>query len=119
MSSKPYAEPRFAEADPHGTDQHDPGAKLDGGKPDTSLLLHFGKALLAVAEVGTIGAKKYSRGGWQEVPDGVNRYTAAMGRHVFSEHYHAVDDDTGCLHAAQVAWNSLARLELMLRERDE
>lgn len=130
--NRPYLEPSFkntqkrssdtqsGEVDPNGTDQHAPGAKLDHGKPDMSLLLHFGRALQAVAGVGTIGANKYSRGGWQSVPDGVNRYTAALGRHMYEEHYDPVDSDTGCLHAAQVAWNALARLELMLREaKDE
>ena len=29
-----------------------------------------------------------------------------------------IDPATGLMHAAQVAWNALARLELMLRDRD-
>ena len=33
------------------------------------------------------------------------------------ERYHADDDDSGLLHAAHMAWNSLARLELLLREK--
>ena len=107
------------ESDPNGVAQHDYGAKLDDGKPDASLLLMFGRALRAVAEVGTYGAKKYTRGGWQGVDDGINRYTAAMLRHVFSEHYESHDKDLPVLHAAQVAWNSLARLELILEEMDK
>ena len=75
------------EEDSHGIRQHEPGAKLDKGKPDASLLLMFGKALRAVSEVGTFGADKYTRGGWQEVPDGINRYTAALVRHLLQEHY--------------------------------
>lgn len=104
------------ECDPNGIDAHAPGAKLDAGKPDASLLGFFGLALLAVSEVGTYGAKKYTRGGWQEVSDGVNRYTAAMLRHYLSENQSRYDSDLPVLHAAQVAWNALARLELMLRE---
>lgn len=107
------------ESDPHGIGQHEVGAKLDGGKPDASLLLMFGKALREVGSVGTFGAGKYTRGGWQSVPDGGNRYTAAMLRHVFKEHYEACDTDSGLLHAAHAAWNALARLELMLREEDD
>jgi hypothetical protein len=105
------------ETDPNGIDQHESGAKLDSGKPDASLLGMFGRALLAVSMVGTHGATKYSRGGWQEVPEGFNRYTAAMLRHYFKEETEGLWDDDlpETLHSAQVAWNALARLELQLR----
>lgn len=106
------------ESDPNGVAQHAHGAKLDSGKPDASLLLMFGKALEAVAEVGTFGAEKYTRGGWQGVKDGINRYTAALLRHIFKEHYETMDRDLPVMHAAQVAWNALARLELMLRKKE-
>jgi len=105
-----------AERDPNGIGQHELGAKLDADKPDASLLGEFGLALLEVARVGTVGAKKYSRGSWQHVDDGTTRYTAAMLRHFFTENAEQFDSDTGMLHAAQVAWNALARLELMIRE---
>ena len=107
------------DVDPDGIGQHTIGAKLDDGKPDASLLLMFGKALEAVAQVGTLGAKKYTRGGWQSVARGIERYTAALLRHLFKEHYEDNDPDLGLLHAAQVAWNALARLELILRERED
>jgi hypothetical protein len=107
------------EVDPNGINQHAEGAKLDYGKPDASLLLMFGKALTAVAEVGTFGARKYTRGGWQSVTDGRNRYTAAMLRHVLKENNEDHDPDSGLLHAAHATWNALARLELMLREEDD
>lgn len=106
------------EADPNGFKQNQAGAKLDAGKPDASLLLMFGKALAEVAAVGTFGARKYTRGGWQEVPDGVDRYTAALMRHLLKENYEQIDSDSGLYHAAHAAWNALARLDLMLRERD-
>jgi hypothetical protein len=104
------------EKDPNGIEQHAAGAKLDAGKPDASLLLMFGKALAAVSAVGTFGAAKYTRGGWQSVDDGINRYTAALLRHLCVEHYEAVDDQSQLLHAAHAAWNALARLELIIRE---
>lgn len=104
------------EKDPRGLDQHTPGAKLDAGKPEADLLGMFGHALLAVAEIGTYGAHKYTRGGWQEVDLGQQRYTAAMLRHFLKEHYGEIEKETGLLHKAQVAWNALARLELYLRE---
>jgi hypothetical protein len=107
------------EEDSHGIAQHETGSKLDKGKPDASLLLMFGKALRAVSEVGTFGAVKYTRGGWQDVPDGENRYTAALLRHLLKEHYEEFDQDLPVLHAAQVTWNALARLELILRRKEK
>lgn len=103
--------------DPYGIGVHEPGSKLDAGKPDASLLGYFGLALLEVAKVGTVGAKKYTRGGWKEVPDGFNRYTAAMLRHYLIEDQEEIDDDTKMYHCAQVAWNSLARLQYFLKEK--
>lgn len=108
----------YEESDPNGFTPDSPGAKLDHGKPDLSLLLMFGRALSAVGEVGTFGANKYTRGGWQFVPEGRNRYTAACLRHLCKEHYEARDPDSGLLHAAHAAWNALARLELELREQE-
>ena len=110
--------PRTYEVDPHGLSQNEAGAKLDAGKPDASLLLMFGKALTEVAQVGTFGAQKYTRGGWQSVADGQNRYTAAALRHLLKENYEQRDPDSGLLHAAHAAWNALARLDLMLREEE-
>lgn len=108
----------MAEADPSGLDPHVPGAKLDVGKPDMSLLLAFGRALDAVGRVATFGAGKYTPGGWQHVQNGPGRYTAALLRHLFAEDRGRIDADSGLPHAAQVAWNALARLELMLRESE-
>lgn len=103
--------------DPNGTDQHAPGAKLDCGKVRPSLILGaMPRALLAVAEVGTYGANKYSDGGWLSVPEGVKRYTAARDRHRLMEAVEPHDAESGLLHAAHDAWNALARLELLLRE---
>jgi hypothetical protein len=104
------------ESDPTGKAANEPGAKLDAGKPDVELLLDFGLALVEVARVSTYGAKKYSRRGWLKVEDGQRRYTSAMLRHLIAGRYKAIDDESGLLHQAQVAWNALARLELMLRE---
>lgn len=119
-SPSPLSDPFFfMEHDPNGIDQHSPGAKLDAGKPSADLLLDFGRALLSVAEVGTYGANKYTRGGWQSVPDGFHRYTAALLRHLLSEKKEDCDLDTELLHASHVAWNALARLELLLRDKEK
>ena len=105
--------------DPTGTDQHAPGAKMDGGKPLAGVLLDFGLALEAVAELGTFGAKKYTRNGWQSVPDGIQRYEDAMVRHMLKVRTEKIDPETNLPHLYAVAWNALALLELAIRERDE
>lgn len=117
--------------DPDGLDQHEHGAKVDAGKIDASLLEQFPRALLEVCRVGTMGANKYTRNGWSGVVNGIIRYTAAMLRHLFKEQIEGTydkdpwyDTDEGRVykdtirHDAQVAWNSLARLELKLREEE-
>jgi hypothetical protein len=109
------------ERDPYGRDPHAPGAKLDAGKVRPALTLHgFARAQLAVAEVATHGAEKYTDDGWAHVPDGVARYTDALLRHELAlGSGEVVDPDSGLPHAAHVAWNALARLELMLREHEQ
>jgi len=104
------------ERDPNGIGQHEPGAKLDDGKPLGGLLSMFSNALMAVVEVGTFGANKYTRGGWQTVDEGYTRYSDAMWRHLLKEPLEPIDTDSGLKHEAHLAWNALARLELMLRE---
>ena len=107
------------EIGPRGLKGGDPGAKFDAGKVRPSLILNdMPRAILAVAKVGTYGAEKYSEGSWKYVDSGIARYTDAMDRHRVKEGIELHDDDSGLLHAAQVAWNALARLELMLREQD-
>lgn len=108
-----------AEHDPLGRDPHAPGAKLDAGKNRLGLVfLAFARSLEAVGAVGTYGANKYTDNGWIDVPDGINRYTDAMLRHLLKEAIGEVHDpDTGIVHAAHTAWNALARLDLMLRNK--
>ena len=109
----------FGEIDPHGKDAHESGSKLDAGKNRLGLVLHgFARALTAVGAVGTYGANKYTDNGWTEVPNGVARYTDAMYRHLLKEAQGELrDPDTTLLHAAHTAWNALARLDLMLRDK--
>lgn len=110
------------ESDPHGKDPHQPGAKLDHGKVDIVrfVLAYFPDAIEAVAGVSEYGAKKYTEMGWASVPDGYQRYTAAMGRHVVASARGEQFDISGLDHDAQIAWNALARLQLKLKDkRDE
>jgi len=105
------------ERDPNGIHQHEPGSKLDQGKPLPWLCIAgFSRALAAVADVTTKGARKYTPNGWAYVLGGEERYMEAFSRHMLAlgkgERF---DQDTGCLHKAQMAWNILASLELELR----
>lgn len=101
-----------------GKDLHKPGEKDDSKKPDASLLLDFGPAFMEMAKLSTFGAGKYSRGGWKEVPEAEERYTAALVRHLLSESKGEIDDETGLLHATAVLWNAAARLMFILERRD-
>ena len=95
-------------------DPHVPGAKLDQDKPRASLVLKgFSNAITEVCKVGTFGAKKYTDHGWVEVPNGIDRYSDALLRHVLTQE--RLDPESGLHHAAHAAWNALAVLELMLR----
>ena len=109
-----------AETDPNGKSLNEPGAKGDAGKLRPAMVLGgFARALLAVSEIGTDGAKKYTEHGWVDVPDGQARYDDAKMRHWLKEKAgQELDSDTQCLHAAHEAWNALARLDLMLREKE-
>ena len=99
---------------------HKPGAKDDAAKRPVGLVFEsFPRALLAVAKVAGDGAKKYTRGGWQTVPDGIERYSDAEGRHLLKRFIDGdADLESGSLHLAHSAWNSLAILELTLREKE-
>lgn len=107
-------------------DLNQDGVKDDGGKPDIRLLFQdFPRALLAIAENATYGSVKYTPHGWRSVPDGFNRYTSAMGRHLMLESIDegGMDADPReygfeISHMAMVAWNAMARLELYLAEQE-
>jgi hypothetical protein len=108
---------KAVESDPKGLVAGQPGAKFDAGKVRPSLILNdMSRALLAVAEIGTYGAQKYSEGGWKHVNGGIARYTDAMDRHRLKEGVELRDPESELLHAAHLAWNALARLELIIRD---
>lgn len=103
------------EVDPNGKSAHEPGSKLDAGKCQAGVLHDFALALRAVADVGTMGANKYSRGGWQSVPNGEERYFDAMWRHLLASKHEELDQDSKLPHFAHFCWNALAILELRKR----
>jgi len=95
------------------------GRKFDEGKPNPFFVIQsFPNAFLVISTLNDFGRKKYTENGWQTVPDGFNRYSNAMTRHMIKESLEASDDETGLDHAVHVAWNALARLELKLREEN-
>lgn len=108
-----------AEQDPSGKCPHEPGAKLDAGKVPLrrGMLDYFPRAAIAVAGVSAFGANKYRWGGWETVPDGVQRYLDAAARHAaYRAMGEVFDRDSGLTHLAHEAWNTMAALELALRD---
>lgn len=113
------------EVDPNGVSPNEPGSKLDAGKSPVrrGLLEYFPRACLAVANVSAAGARKYTWNGWEKVVDGINRYGDAEVRHICKAAIEGQEDPLApgkdILHAEEEAWNAMARLELILREREK
>lgn len=99
----------------------DKGVKLDDNKPRLDLVLgDFSNALWEVGKVGTFGAKKYTDKGWQEVENGIERYSNALLRHYFKyKQGDEFDLESNLLHLSHLAWNALAILELYTRDKIE
>ena len=93
------------------------GVKHDEGKVLAGLIGDFGLALMEVARVGTFGAEKYTRGGWQSVPNGRERYNDAMWRHLLASSEEVIDPESGLEHELHMVWNALAKLELRMRNK--
>jgi hypothetical protein len=93
--------------------------KADGGKYRPSLLLEgMPDALTQVAWVLTYGAQKYEAHSWKGVEMG--RYRDAQGRHLLerlSGETH--DEESGLLHLAHEACNTLFLLQNYIDEHPE
>lgn len=73
-----------------------------------------------IVRVYTAGAKKYGPDQWQNLPDGIRRYKAALLRHLVEfDKGHEIDQETGCRHLAQVAWNAIAMLHISKYNNNE
>lgn len=69
-----------------------------------------------IVKVYTAGSIKYGDNNWQNLDNGYQRYKAAMLRHLLEyEKGNTIDEDTGCHHLAQVAWNAIAMLWISKR----
>lgn len=66
-----------------------------------------------IVRVYHAGAKKYGPNTWQNLDNGINRYRAASQRHMMEYlRGNKIDEETGCYHLAQCAWNIIAMLYL-------
>lgn len=63
-----------------------------------------------IARVYTEGAKKYGDNTWQNLENGYERYKGALLRHLYAAESETFDEETGCRHLAQAAWNIIALL---------
>lgn len=79
-----------------------PGIKFDGGKLRYSLIPPV--ALEQIATILTFGAEKYEPDNWQNIEDGIERYTDSMLRHIESwRDDKPVDRDSKMHHLAHAA----------------
>lgn len=87
------------------------------------VLARFPLAVREIAKVSAYGCKKYSKPmgdmSYLELPNAYELYSDKVVRHMLDEAVQGPrnDADGGLLHAAQTAWNALARLEVFLRQR--
>lgn len=80
---------------------------------------YFANALQAVGAISKFGCVKHNEGKmptkWREYP--LATYSDALARHITEEAKGVLyDPESRMLHAAHVAWNAFARLELLLAE---
>ena len=70
-----------------------------------------------IVEVYHFGAKKYAPNTWQNLPDGYNRYKAALFRHLTAfEEGETHDKESGLHHLAHMALNAIALLYFALQK---
>lgn len=96
------------------------GIKYDSGKAKIGeMLVSFKKSLLEVCKVYEFGFNKYGKDNFKNVENGYTRYTNAMIRHLLKEDSEIYDEETELLHASHCAWNALARLEMLLKQKEQ
>lgn len=95
------------------------GVKYDGEKPMMQLLPP--RALVEVAKVLTLGAKKYAPDNWKKLDNLQGRYTGAALRHIF-EHMidpYAIDPESGVTVLAHAVCDLLFKIEDTLEKSSE
>ena len=95
------------------------GTKYDQGKPRLSeMIVDFQEPMKELCKVWEFGANKYGKSNWKYVQNGVDRYSNALIRHLLAEDENLHDDESSLLHASHIAFNALARLYFILKERE-
>lgn len=92
--------------------------KDDAGKASIyrGVISYFPNAIRGVATVSDFGATKYAWNGWLHVPNGHDRYSDALVRHLALEaEGEVLDPESGLHHDLHTIWNALARAELRIR----
>lgn len=95
--------------------------RKDGKVRFDLLVQDMPRALEALAKVMTwaIEEKGYVEHDWLNVPDAIKEYHGALHRHDNKEMKGITHDhESKFHHAAHVAWNAMARVELILREEE-
>ena len=82
------------------------GVKLDSGKLRWELLdLSLVEGIVAVL---TFGAQKYTDNGWQSVPNGKDRYYAALMRHLIAlRNGEMIDPESNLPHIDHILTNAV------------
>lgn len=92
------------------------GLKFDQEKPIAGALKDFDLALMELSKLLSLGAKKYERSSWKNVPNAEQRYYDGLWRHLLE--FDDVEGDLG--HDVAVVFNALAVLQLrLMREQNE
>lgn len=97
----------------------EPGDAIKNDRKDNKLMWELLPldVIEEAVRVYTFGAQKYAPNSWQNLPDGYNRYKAALLRHLTlidqGEHF---DKESGLLHASQVLWNAIALCYFEMRQ---
>lgn len=96
------------------------GIKYDDGKPRLAeMVIDFKEPLIELCKVWEFGANKYSKSNWKLVDNGRDRYTNALLRHLVQEDDCLVDNESKLLHASHIAFNALARLYFIIKNKDK
>ena len=95
------------------------GTKYDNGKLRLAeMFIDFKIPMEELCKVWEFGANKYEKSNWKKLQNPIDRYTNAMLRHLIAEETNLVDDESKLLHAAHIAFNALARLYFIVRNKD-
>lgn len=97
------------------------GMRFNDSKPPVwrGFINYFPRAMEAVSKVSGFGAKKYDWNNWQQLEDGATNCTDSLVRHLINEAKgRTFDVDSEELEAAHAAWNAMARLEFICKERE-